>query len=230
MKKKKSQSFQPVNTKQEKLVQSIDSSEMVVVEGPAGVGKTYVVASMAAQYLKVGTISKIIFTRPVVPCGRTIGLFPGTLEEKLANWTMPFMDVIKKYFSAGELDMFMKNQKIMSLPFEVMRGMSFDDAFIIVDEAQNSTPKEMQMLVTRVGRRSKTVILGDSTQSDLRQDESGLEMVTRMIHEHGLKIPMMEFSSDDIVRGGLCKAWVQAFEAESNSIPRFLMNKNLTTK
>lgn len=213
--------LQALNDKQRHLIGSIASSEMIVIEGCAGTGKTFIVSSLAAQYLKSGEIKQIIFTRPVVPCGKSIGFLPGTLEEKLAPWVMPFMNVIKKYFNAGELEMFLKNGKLQVLPFEVMRGSSFDDAFVIMDEAQNSSPKEMQMFVTRIGQDSKIVIMGDSTQSDLKQDESGLEMVQRMVKENGLKVPVIKFSSSDIVRSGLCKQWVQAFESE-HKLPSFI--------
>lgn len=198
---------------------------MVAVEGSAGTGKTFIVASLAAQLLKAGVVKQIIFTRPVVPCGKSIGYLPGTMEEKLAPWVMPFMSVMKKYFNQGEIDMFIKNGKIQVLPFEVMRGSSFDESFVIMDEAQNSSPKEMQMLVTRIGQDSKIIVMGDSTQSDIRQDESGLEMVQRMVRQNGLKVPCLRFTSDDIVRSGLCRDWVKAFEKEKEEetlLPAFI--------
>lgn len=220
----KTPTLEALNTKQEKLITSILTNDMIVAEGPAGVGKTFIVASLAAELLKGGTFKQIIFTRPVVPCGKSVGYLPGTIEEKMGVWTMPFMNVIKKHFSQGELDMFLKNGKIQSIPFEVMRGSSFDDCFIILDEAQNSTVHEMKMFLTRVGMYSKTLVMGDTTQSDLHlygSSESGLDMMKRMIYEQGMNIPVITFKSEDIVRSGLCKDWVQAFERDKD-LPRFI--------
>lgn len=228
-KRKETKTLKALTPKQSKLIQAISNKEMVVVEGPAGTGKTFVVASLAAQALKSGLVDKIVFSRPVVPCGKSIGFLPGTLEEKLAPWIMPFMMVISQYFSQSEIEMFVKNGKITTMPFETMRGMSFDNSFIILDEAQNSTPKEMRMFLTRTGMHSKTVILGDSTQSDVRQDESGLEMAQRIIRRDNIDIAIIRFDSEDVVRSGLCKVWVKAFEYKEptwgnvlNELPAFI--------
>ena len=222
MSKKKSNKatnkLEPLNKKQEQLIAAILHNDMVVTEGSAGTGKTYIVTTMAAEGLKDGTYKRIIFTRPVIPCGKSIGFLPGTLEEKMAAWTLPFMAIIKQHFSQGEIDMFIKNEKIAAIPFEVMRGSSFDDSFIIMDEAQNCSKHEMKMFLTRIGEYSKTLILGDSTQSDLHYEgENGLEMVKRMIYEQGLNVPVVTFKAADIVRSGICKEWVLAFEKEGSA-------------
>lgn len=223
-KTKHSDALTALNPKQEKLISAIMTNDMVVTEGPAGVGKTFIVASIAADLFRSGIFKNIIFTRPVVPCGKSVGYFPGTIEEKMAPWIAPFMNVIKKYFSQGEIDMFTKNGKIQVIPFEVMRGASFDDSFVIMDEAQNCTPHEMKMFLTRIGMYSKTLVMGDATQTDLHlygSSENGLDMMKRMIYEQGMNIPVITFKSDDIVRSGLCKDWVQAFEKDKE-LPRFI--------
>lgn len=221
----KSPALEALNPKQEQLINSIKHNDMIVAEGSAGTGKTFIVASMASDMLSSGIFKNIIFTRPVVPCGKSVGYLPGSLEEKMAAWTIPFMNVIKQHFSQGELDMFLKNGKITTIPFEVMRGCSFDDSFIIMDEAQNSTKHEIRMFLTRVGMYSKVVILGDSTQSDLRyEEENGLDMIKRIIYEQGMSVPVITFKGEDIVRSGICKDWVLALEKDV-SLPRFITQK-----
>lgn len=211
-KKTRTVNLKALTSKQQQLIKEIAAKEMVVVTGPAGTGKTYVVASMAAQYLLSGAVEALILTRPVVACGKSVGYLPGSLEEKLAPWVFPFMNVLSKYFTKGELDMFVKNGKIRVVPFEVMRGYSFDNCYVVLDEAQNATIQEMKMFVTRIGEASKTVVLGDVTQTDLVQGrETGLEMVQRMAVKHQLPVGVVEFEVDDIVRSGLCKDWVRAF-------------------
>lgn len=225
MSKKKAKTttkLEALNPKQEKLISAIKLNDMIIAEGSAGTGKTFIVATLAAEMLKDNTFKQIIFTRPVVPCGKSVGYLPGSLEEKMAAWTMPFMNIIKQHFSTGELDMFLKNGKIQAIPFEVMRGSSFDDSFVIMDEAQNATKHEMKMFLTRIGMYSKLLVLGDPLQSDLYgSEETGLDMAKRIIDEQGMNVPVISFDSDDCVRSGLCKDWLKAFEKDKD-LPRFL--------
>jgi phosphate starvation-inducible PhoH-like protein len=223
---KKQSSVHKVNGKtpnQGHLLSSIDRNMLTLLDGPAGTGKSFCTTSKACEFLIEGKVSRIILVRPNIPAGRTIGLFPGTMEEKMANWTIPIIEIMKEYFNAGTLDCHLKNGKITIVPFETMRGASFNDAFVILDEAQNTTPHEMEMFLTRIGEGSTIVINGDTRQNDLKDgQESGLEMAIRMANRHKIKnVGVVKMTTDDIVRSGMCKDWVVAFEVDRDvSLPR----------
>jgi len=201
------------NDNQQLLINSLRGSEQVIVLGPAGTGKTYISATYAAQLYQAKKISKIILTRPNVAAGRSIGFFPGSLEEKMAPWMAPIIDVLTKHLSKGVVETAIKNGNIEITPFETMRGRSFEDAFVLLDEAQNTTVHEMQMFLTRVGEGSQVVLNGDIMQSDLKET-SGLKKVIHMAKKHNLPIPVVEFTVDDIVRSDLCKLWIETFIKE----------------
>lgn len=205
--------LQAKTDKQQTLINSLRGSEQVIVLGPAGTGKTYVATTYAAQLYEAKRINKIILTRPNVASGRSIGFFPGSLEEKMAPWMAPVMDVLCKHLGKAVVDTGMKNGNIEITPFETMRGRSFENAFVLLDEAQNTTIQEMQMFLTRIGEGSRVVLNGDIMQSDLRET-SGLKRVIGMARKHDLPIPVVEFDVDDIVRSALCKLWIETFIKE----------------
>lgn len=213
---------------QSHLISAIDKSQLILLDGPAGTGKTFCTTSKACEFLIEGKVQKIILVRPNIPAGRSIGLFPGTLEEKMANWTIPIIEIMKDYFNAGTLDCHIKNGKIVVVPFEVMRGASFNDAFVILDEAQNTTPHEMEMFLTRIGEGSTIVVNGDTRQNDLKDgQESGLEMAIRMAKRHRISnVSVVKMTTEDIVRSGMCRDWVIAFETDKdNSLPERTFGK-----
>lgn len=199
--------------KQQLLINSLRGSEQVIVLGPAGTGKTYVATTFAAQLYESKQINKIILTRPNVAAGRSIGFFPGTLEEKMAPWMAPVLDVLNKQLGKAVVETGMKNGNIEITPFETMRGRSFENAFVLLDEAQNTTVQEMQMFLTRVGEGSRVILNGDIMQSDLKET-SGLKKVIHMAKRHNLPVPVVEFGVDDIVRSELCKLWIETFIKE----------------
>lgn len=205
--------LRPLTDTQADLIAAIMTSEMVAVMGPAGTGKTYIPSTIAADLLRANKIDKIVLTRPNVPGGKSLGYFPGTMEEKIAPWIVPFTDVISARMGAGAFEIAMKRGQIQVVPFEVMRGRTFNDAFIILDEAQNTTIAEMKMFLTRLGRNSITIVNGDIAQSDLTQN-SGLSKVVTMAKKHMLPVPVIEFTVEDIVRSDLCATWVKAFIKE----------------
>lgn len=205
--------LRPLTEKQGDYIKALTSSPQVVVMGPAGTGKTYIPGTIAADCYRTQTFNKIILTRPNVPAGRSIGFFPGTLEEKMANWVVPFTTVMKDRLGEGAYEIAVKRGDIEVVPFEVMRGRSWENTFIVLDEAQNTTLAEMKMFLTRQGEGSKTVINGDIRQSDLKED-SGLTQIIRLIKRHKLPVPIIEFGVDDIVRSGICKQWVETFVKE----------------
>jgi phosphate starvation-inducible PhoH-like protein len=157
-----------------------------------------------------GRINKIILTRPNIPSSRSLGAFKGTLEEKMAPWTAPVVDVLRKSLG-GAYDTGVKNGAIIVIPFETMRGSSFNDAFVILDEAQNTTPDEIKMFVTRVGENCRVVINGDIKQSDVKHT-SGLSVLIKMADRYDLPVPVVEFTLDDVVRSPECKMWIEAFD------------------
>lgn len=151
----------PRTDRQAEYLEALRRADQVVVMGPAGTGKTYIASALAASLMLEGKIDRIILTRPNVPAGRSLGALPGTLEEKIAPWVIPFTDVIKEYMGYDRFNIAMKKKNIDVVPFEVMRGRTFDNAFVILDEAQNTTPEEMKMFLTRTGEDSTVVINGD---------------------------------------------------------------------
>jgi phosphate starvation-inducible PhoH-like protein len=200
-----------MNARQAEYITCLKTYPQVFVLGPAGTGKTWIAASHAADLYRSGLISKIILTRPNVPCGRSLGFFPGTLESKFAPWTVPVTDAIRERLGTAIYELAVKHGDIEVVPFEVMRGRSWRDAFILLDEAQNTTEAEIKMFLTRIGEGCATVINGDIAQCDLSQG-SGLHKAICLVRERKLPVPVVEFSADDIVRSGLCAMWVRAFE------------------
>lgn len=202
----------PLNENQARYLSALSRHEQVFALGPAGTGKTWLAATHAADLLRLHTIDKIILTRPNVPCGRSLGFFPGDLNEKFAPWAAPVVEAIKERMGRNAFEIALKNGDVEMVPFEVMRGRSFRDAFVLLDEAQNATPSEIKVFLTRIGEGCTTVINGDVTQCDL-DEASGLALALAMIRDQGLPVPVIEFTAADIVRSGVCGMWVRAFEA-----------------
>jgi len=164
-------------------------------------------------------VSKIVITRPNVPISTSLGFFPGTLEEKVGPWIIPIMSTLEAYLGKGVIESQVKNGNIEAVPFETIRGRSFEDTFVILDEAQNTTLEEMKAFVTRLGEHSTCAITGDLTQSDIGS-VNGLSHLLKLIDKsEALKryVGVIEFTSDDIVRSGICQLFVEAFEAEKKS-------------
>jgi phosphate starvation-inducible protein PhoH and related proteins len=201
----------PLNPTQDEYLRALKTSPQVVVLGPAGTGKTWIAASYAADLYRACKIRKIVLTRPSVPCGRSLGFLPGTLEEKFAPWAMPIIEAIKERIGAAAFDIALKHGDIELVPFEVMRGRSWKNAFILLDEGQNTTPAEIKMFLTRIGEGCTVVVNGDVSQTDLKE-ASGLRTVIHLIKSQALPVPIVEFTRSDIVRSGMCAMWVQAFD------------------
>jgi phosphate starvation-inducible PhoH-like protein len=203
----------PKNENQKKLIEAIQSSNQVIVFGPAGTGKTYVTATMAADLYTLKKIDKIVITRPMISVGKEIGILPGYLEDKVAPWSLPVLDILIKHLGKGTVETAIKNGNIEMAPLALMRGRSFEEAFIICDEAQNITTHELKMLLTRVGEGSTIVLNGDVMQTDLK-DGDGLTKITHLAKKHMLPVPIVEFTLDDIVRSDICAQWVRVFYSE----------------
>jgi phosphate starvation-inducible PhoH-like protein len=203
----------PRNENQAKYIEALSKADQVIVFGPAGTGKTYVVSTFAANAYHMKEVNKVVITRPHIPVGKDIGFLPGTLEEKAAPWALPVLDVLERHLGKGVVETALKNGNIEVAPLALMRGRSFDDAFVICDEAQNITLPELKMLVTRIGEGSTLVLNGDIQQSDLKEGD-GLSKIIHLTKKHMLPIPIIEFTLDDIVRSDICKLWITTFTKE----------------
>jgi phosphate starvation-inducible PhoH-like protein len=203
--------IKPLNSTQASYLDALRTSPQVIVLGPAGTGKTWIAATHAADLFRTGRVDKIILTRPNVPCGRSLGFFPGSLEDKFAPWAVPVAEAIKERIGKAAYEIAMKKGQIELVPFEVMRGRSWKNAFVLLDEAQNSTPAEIKTFLTRIGEDCAVVINGDISQCDL-DNASGLSAVLALIRSQRLPVPVVEFTREDIVRSGICAMWVRAFD------------------
>ena len=203
----------PRTDKQKELLDALREYQQVFILGPAGTGKTYVTATYAADLYTTKEIDKIVITRPHVAVGKELGYLKGDLQEKTMPWALPVLDVLEKHLGKGTVETGIKNGNIEMAPLALMRGRSFDNAFIIVDESQNITTHELKMLLTRVGEGTTIVLNGDSQQSDLKETD-GLSKVIHLAKKHMLPVPIIEFGVDDIIRSDICAQWVKVFMKE----------------
>ena len=201
----------PQTSTQSLYAEALKRDPVILVTGCAGTGKTYMAATQAAKMYNEGLIDKIVITRPNVAAGgKGIGFFPGTLEQKMAPWVAPVVDVFIKHLGKGAVETMTKHGAIKIEPFETLRGRSFEDAFIILDEAQNCTYDELKLFLTRLGENSTTVINGDIAQTDL-DHKSGLRKIIHIVKQQMLPYPIIEFTEEDIVRSDICATWIKAF-------------------
>ena len=205
----------PKTDNQQRYYDALRSCPQVFATGPAGTGKTWLPTAYAADQLRNKCIAGIVLTRPNVPAGPSLGFFPGELEEKMAPWVVPFIEVIKERCGETHTEYYLKKKTIDIVPFEVMRGRTFRDAIVIVDEAQNLTPIEMNMVVTRIGEEAQLIVTGDLVQQDIKGD-SGLQVAIEAINRDLVDAEHIEFTADDIVRGGITKQWVKAWSKVHN--------------
>ena len=197
---------------QASLMNAIKTSDQVVVLGPAGTGKSFITAGLAADWYKQNSKNKIIITRPMVPVGEDFGYLPGTLEEKVTPWAMPVLDIIEQRIGKGKLECDL-GKNIEIVPLQLMRGRTFDNAWILADECQNLTVEQAKMLVTRIGVNAKLLINGDLKQKDI-DDASGLAWIIDSIKRNNLPIPTVEFEISDCQRSGICRMWREVMAEE----------------
>lgn len=209
----KLKTLQALNASQKAYIAALKSSPQIIVTGSSGTGKTYIAATHAANLYLSNAISKIVVTRPNVSVGKDLGYFPGTLQEKFAPWVAPVLDVLTKQLTSGVVESAIKNGNIEMAPLSTMRGRSFENTFVLVDEAQNLTVAEVKMLLTRIGENTTVVINGDIKQSDLNES-SGLSKILHMVKKYNMPIPVIEFGIEDIVRSDICKQWLIHFDKE----------------
>ena len=197
---------------QRKLVELYDKSDLIFATGPAGSGKTYTAIALAVRALRDKQVRRVILTRPAVEAGEKLGFLPGDLKEKLDPYLQPLYDALNDMIPAAKLQKFMEDGTVQIAPLAYMRGRTLDNAFVILDEAQNTTMSQIKMFLTRMGRNAKFIVTGDVTQVDLpRRSDSGL--VRAMQTVRGIDgIGFVEFDKHDIVRHELVKHIVDAFD------------------
>lgn len=209
----------PKTENQRLLMNQIKAKVLTIATGSAGTGKSFVASAIAAEMLAAKEIRKIIITRPNVAVSTSLGFFPGPLLEKMAPWVIPILGNLTDFLGKGVVESQLKNGNIEVVPFETIRGRSFDNCFVILDEAQNTTVEEMKAFVTRLGEYSKCVITGDLTQTDLGR-HNGLFHLLNLTKNHdelSKYVGKVFFTSDDIVRSGICKLFVLAYEHDKAS-------------
>ncbi|MCA6472177.1 MAG: PhoH family protein, partial [Chitinophagaceae bacterium] len=199
---------------QKKMVQAVDRNDIVFAIGPAGTGKTYTAVALAVRALKNKVVKKIILTRPAVEAGESLGFLPGDLKEKIDPYLRPLYDALDDMIPADKLGYYMSTRTIEIAPLAYMRGRTLDNAFIILDEAQNTNDLQLKMFLTRIGANAKAIITGDPTQVDLpRNMRSGLEKSTRILKSID-GIAHIDLTEEDVVRHRLVKAIIKAYEKE----------------
>ncbi len=196
---------------QRSYVDAIDDNTIVFGIGPAGTGKTYLAMAKAVQALQRREVSKIMLTRPAVEAGESLGFLPGGLEEKIDPYLRPLFDAVSAMMDQDLVGRMLANGTIEVAPLAYMRGRTLNEAFVILDEAQNTTPEQMKMFLTRLGYGSKMVITGDLTQVDRPKGRSGLGVVQRILGDVE-DIHFAELTADDIVRHSLVGRIVDAYQ------------------
>ena len=214
---RRGKTIRPKTLNQKRYVDAIDAHTIVFGLGPAGTGKTYLAMAKAVNALQTKQVSRIILTRPAVEAGERLGFLPGTLSEKIDPYLRPLYDALHDMMDPELIPKLMSSGVIEVAPLAYMRGRSLNDAFIILDEAQNTTPEQMKMFLTRLGFGSKIVVTGDSTQVDLHGAKSGLSAAVDILDGIG-DIHFSELTSADVVRHRLVSEIVDAYARSEASV------------
>lgn len=197
---------------QRRMLSSIVKNDMIFAIGPAGTGKTYTAVALAVKALKNKEVKRIILTRPAVEAGENLGFLPGDLKEKLDPYMQPLYDALNDMVPTDKLNQFIENRTIQIAPLAFMRGRTLDNAFVILDEAQNTTESQMKMFLTRMGANAKFIVTGDATQIDLpAKQPSGLLQALRILKKvDGIEI--IELDKSDVIRHKLVKAIIERYD------------------
>ncbi len=209
--------IKPRGKNQQAYVKSIPKNDIVFGIGPAGTGKTYLAVACAVEALESEKVARIILARPAVEAGERLGFLPGDLSEKINPYLRPLYDALYEMLGVERVEKLIEKNIIEIAPLAFMRGRTLSDAFIILDEAQNTTPEQIKMFLTRIGFGSTVVITGDITQIDLpRHTESGLKLVTKIL-KNIPSISFTQFKGSDVVRHPIVQKIVTAYEKNTQS-------------
>ena len=200
-----------------RLLEAYAKNDLIFVTGPAGSGKTYTAIALAVRALKNKEVKRIILIRPAVEAGEKLGFLPGDIKEKLDPYLQPLYDALNDMIPAAKLSKYIEDGTVQIAPLAYMRGRTLDNAFVILDEAQNTTVSQIKMFLTRMGKNARFIVTGDNTQIDLpRRSDSGLMPVINMLRSiEGIGI--IEFDNRDIIRHRLVKHIVEAFEKNAET-------------
>lgn len=205
-------------TNLKKLVKETEKKDMVFAIGPAGTGKTYTSVALAARALRDKEVKRIILTRPAVEAGESLGFLPGDLKEKLDPYLQPLYDALRDMIPHEKLEGFMEKKVIEVAPLAFMRGRTLDDAFVILDEAQNTTHAQMKMFLTRMGMNAKFIITGDPSQIDLpKNQQSGLKEAMRILNGVN-EIGFVHLTEEDVVRHPVVRKIILAYNDEEKRL------------
>lgn len=208
-------SFDPIKPRtdaQARYIASIKGKHITFATGPAGTGKTWVCASLAADALRDKQVEKIIVTRPAVEAGESLGFLPGELEDKFSHYLTPFKEVLVERLGTGAYEYHVRMGNIEGAPLAYMRGRTFRNAIVILDEAQNTTPEQMKMFLTRIGEGARLIINGDTEQVDIRGESGLVDAIKRITW-----IPTVghvRFAKEDVVRHGVIQEILEAYAAK----------------
>jgi phosphate starvation-inducible PhoH-like protein len=204
--------IKPKTDNQKKLVKAVQENDLVFAVGPAGTGKTYISVALAVRALKNKEVKKIVITRPAVEAGENLGFLPGDLKEKIDPYLRPIYDALDDMIPAEKLKYYYENRILEVAPLAYMRGRTLHNAFILLDEAQNTTPMQMKMFLTRMGPNSKMIVTGDRSQIDLPgQQKSGLIEALNLLSDIS-GIGIVELSSKDVMRHKLVGKIINAYD------------------
>ena len=215
---------------QQRLVKLYDRNDLLFAVGPAGSGKTYTAIALAVRALKEKEVRRIILTRPAVEAGEKLGFLPGDMKEKLDPYLQPLYDALNDMIPPAKLAKYLEEGTVQIAPLAYMRGRTLDNAFVILDEAQNTTLSQIKMFLTRMGRNARFIVTGDVTQIDLpKKSDSGLTRSMEILR--GVEgIGIVEFDKRDIVRHQLVKYIVDAFDKYAGDTRREPEQSNLKTE
>jgi len=209
---------QPKSLNQRRYVEAIEKNDMVFGVGPAGTGKTYLAVAMAISALVAKKVNRIVLARPAVEAGERLGFLPGTLQEKVDPYLRPLYDALYEMMDPEKVDRYLEKNVIEIAPIAFMRGRTLSDAFIILDEAQNTTSEQMKMFVTRLGFNSKAVITGDITQIDLPSNKRSGMLEAMDILRNVDGISFVEFDEGDVVRHHLVQRIIRAYDEHKTRV------------
>ncbi len=207
--------IKPKSPNQKNFVESVKKNDVVIAVGPAGTGKTFIAVALAVRALKNKEIKKIIIARPAVEAGENLGFLPGDLQEKIDPYLRPVYDALDEMIPSEKLKYYRENKVIEIAPLAYMRGRTLSNAFVLLDEAQNTTPMQLKMFLTRLGQNSKLIINGDRTQVDLKPNQkSGLDDAISVL-KNVRGIGFVELDHKDVVRHQIVKDIIKAYDKSS---------------